>query len=228
MRTLALLLTTLPLTLSSAMARPYPQAPHRAPAAVCDAGELRVSAPRDAWFDLYVDGRQRVESRIRDGQQIVQLAPGRHHVRVTSFTGRIWSEQVLDVRCGEVFITEVYERRGLQVVNSWTQQVHRPVAYRPVHRGPPGRPHRAPVCTAGSLGVSGFDNAWFDLYVDGVKRVESRNFDGQQMVSGLQPGRHFVRVTSFVGEVWSEVYVDVRCGEQVFGEVLEDRGLRLF
>ncbi|MCB9690878.1 MAG: DUF4442 domain-containing protein [Alphaproteobacteria bacterium] len=84
---------------------------------------------------------------------------------------------------------------------------------------------RAQECHGGLLSVT-FDNTWFDLYVDGAKRAP-RNFDGTQTIEGLAPGRHFVRVTSFVGEVWSEGYVDVRCGDAVYGEVFEDAGLRL-
>lgn len=241
MRLVALLLAALPLATASAGPRRH-HAP--APQRVCDVGELRVSAARSAWFDVYVDGRQVIESRIRDGQQSVQLTPGRHHVRITSFTGQIWSEQVLDVRCGEVFIGEVYDRTGMRILTQLQTQPPRPSYGRPVANGGPGpypgayggpgpyaRPvgyRPPPVCNPGTLGVSGLDNAWFDLYIDGVKRVESRNFDGQQTVGGLQPGRHFVRVTSFVGQVWSEGYVDIGCDQAVYGEVVRNQGLRLF
>ena len=235
-RLAALLLAALPLTASASAGPRHHRAP--APAPVCEAGELRVSAARNAWFDVYVNGRQVIESRIRDGQQSVGLAPGRHHVRITSFVGQVWNEQILDVRCGEVFIGEVHESAGMQVLTTLGPTQPTYASYgRPVARPPAGRPGRPyarpvaytqPVCTAGSLGVSAFQNAWFDLYVDGVKRVTSRNFDGQQIVEGLQPGRHFVRVTSFVGDVWSEGYVDVGCNQAVYGEVVEDRGLRVF
>ncbi|MCA9567933.1 MAG: hypothetical protein KC656_08825 [Myxococcales bacterium] len=225
MRFFAALLAVLPL--STAVAGPGhhghhqgPQRPAARPPAVCHAGELRVSAPRDAWFDVYVDGRKVVESRVMDGQQAVALSPGFHRVRVTDFMGRAWSTEDLDVGCGEVVVGEVYQRAGMRVVSRFSEQPVRPASYAPYGRAPR-------VCTAGSLSVTPFDNTWFDLYVDGAKRASARNFDGTQTVAGLAPGRHFVRVTSFVGEVWSEGYVDVRCGDAVYGEVFEDAGLRL-
>ncbi|MCB9675815.1 MAG: hypothetical protein H6737_11900 [Alphaproteobacteria bacterium] len=224
MRLFALLLAALPV--STAFANPHSHRPdhHRPPPPpqVCEAGELRVSAARNEWFDVYVDGVQRIESRVMDGQQAIALAPGRHHVRVTNFMGRVWSEEILDVRCGEVLVGEVHDRAGLSLLTRWAAPPPPPPQYG--HR--PAPPPR--VCTAGSLGISPFQNAWYDVYVDGQKVIESRNFESQQVVWDLAPGTHHVRVTSFVGDVWSEDWVDIGCGQQLAAEVQQDRGLRVF
>lgn len=223
--------------------------PHAIPAqAACPTAELRVSAPTDDWYDLYVDGVLEVESRNFDGQKTVRgLAPGRHHVRVMDFVGNeVFSQETLAFGCGDVVVAEVYERGGLRVVSSWSTApppppVHRsqrprharPVSYRPGrsgHRGPPARPApRAYTCEPGELAVVPSNNAWFDLYVDGVRRVQSRNENGRQtVIAGLAPGRHHVRVQSFTGQPWSETVIEVGCNERVSAEVLDRRGLRVF
>ena len=181
------------------------------PVAACAPGELRVSAARDAWFDVYVDGAQVMASRVRDGQQAVELSAGRRHVRVTDFMGRTWSVDAVDVGCGEVLVGEVVDGRGLVGLSRFAAAADRP---------------GAPLCRAGSLSVVGRGDVWFDLYVDGVPVLERRSFDGPSLVRGLEPGRHHVRVTSFMGEVWSEGTVDVRCGEPLELVVREGRGLR--
>jgi hypothetical protein len=216
------------------------------PAERCPAAELRVSAPEGDWFDLYVDGQLRVESRNFDGQQVVRLAPGTHHVRVMDFVGtEIWSQDRHAFGCGDVVIAHVRDGRGLHVVNSWStapppppvRVAHggygRPVGHRGTRRGPVRRPPARPVhtvrtCAAGELSVTGFDNAWFDLYVDGRLQVESRNARGRASVVGLAPGRHHVEVRTFTGRYLNDLVVDVRCGERIAGEVVDGRGLRLF
>jgi hypothetical protein len=217
-----------------------------------------VSAPTGDWFDLFVDGVMRVESRNFDGQQVVRgLNPGQHHVRVMDFVGTsIWSQAPMAFGCGDVVVAEITERGGLQVISSWSTVVSRPaerprpVSYRPSgyrtpqgRRGHPGsrrpgahRPqpasYRAPrqyTCEPGALAVVPFNNAWFDLYVDGQKRVESRNDRGRQwVIEGLAPGRHHVRVRSFTGQNWSSATIEVGCNQQVAGEVVDRQGLRFF
>ena len=199
------------------------------PVATCEAGELRVASVNNAWYDLYVDGELRLESR-NDGQLVVQgLRPGRHHVRVTPFVGRgVWSEQIVEVGCGSVVVAEVHQGSGMNVLTHFSQtpQAPRPVAYGRGRRPGPSRPAR--VCTLAELSVIPYDNTWYDVYIDGVKRIESRNFEGRQTIADLVPGRHHVRVTSFIGDVWSDGVVDLGCGDVVAAEVHERSGIRYF
>lgn len=225
-----LLLTAALLASTSAVAaRPYHPAPTRAPA-VCEAGELRVSTPDNAWYDLEIDGVTRVEARNQRTVQSLPLRAGRHIVRVTDFMGELWSQQVVDIGCGETVVTEVYDDHGLEVLASYGNtptRPTRPAAQRPGDRRPTHRPSRpARVCTTGSLSISPVDGAWYDVFVDGEKVVQSRSFDGRQTLD-LAPGTHHVRVQSFVGEVWSSSTLDIPCNGLVVGDVYEDRGLRL-
>lgn len=223
----ALLLTT---TLSTAMAHPgghhrhgHHRGHHQAPpppVRVCDAGELRVSAVNNAWFDVYIDGAQRLEARNLRGQAVISnLRPGDHHVRITDFMGRVWSEQMVRVDCGAVIIGEVADRRGLSVLNGWSSPP--PPRGRPVAYG-----GRSRQCAAGTLSVNAVNGAWFDMYVDGRLQVESRVSDQHHLLS-VAPGQHHVRITDFMGRVWSEQLVQVGCGEMVAADVFEDSGLRL-
>lgn len=217
-------MSALLLTLFTAFA----SSPYGRPAPVCEAGEIRVSSVNNAWYDLYVDGVLRVESR-NDGQQVVRgLSPGRHHVRVTHFIRGTWSDDVIEVGCGSVVVAEVHKGSGLSVLTHFSQTppAPRPVAYGRGHGRRPGPPRPAAVCTLPELSVMPSDNVWYDVYVDGVKRIESRNFDGTQTIAGLAPGRHHIRVTSFVGELWSQGTVDLGCGDFVLGEVRNRSGLR--
>jgi hypothetical protein len=173
----------------------------------CPASELRVSSPDGAWFDVVVDGREVLSSRVLDGQQAVRLSAGRHHVRVTDFMGQTWSTQSVVVGCGEVLVGEVSDGLGLHGISRFNAA-------------------SGPRCRSASLSVVGRDGVWFDLVVDGATVLEQRSFDGPALVRGLTPGRHHVRVTSFMGEVWSEGTIDVGCGDPLALIVREGRGLR--
>ncbi|TNE89429.1 MAG: hypothetical protein EP330_11240 [Deltaproteobacteria bacterium] len=237
MRPLALLLAVLPLSTAFAHGgRGHDHGYDRVPAQ-CNAGVLRVAAVDGAWFDLYVDGDRQVSSRVNDGQQQLSLPAGRHFLRATDFMGEVWSEQVVDVACGETLVAEVAEDAGFALLTRFGEQPE----YVAVHEedrwewGWTGhgwgwverRPARE-VCTPGSLAVMPQDNAWYDVYVDGQKVVESRNFAKKAVIGDLAVGSHHVRVTSFMGEVWSDGWLEVGCGAQVLAEVREDRGLRVY
>jgi hypothetical protein len=185
---------------------------HAAPR-TCTAAELRIAPVGSAWYDVHIDGRQRISERGFGGQESIALTPGRHTVRVKDFMGRTISTRTLRVECGAVVVGEVSERRGLSVLTRWTE---------------PSMPLRpGQTCPTGSLSVRGVGDAWYDLYVDGQLAASSRGFTGRQVYRDISPGAHFVRVTDFMGRTWSEDRVYFGCGTRVVTDVVAGQGLRV-
>jgi HEAT repeat protein len=85
-------------------------------------------------------------------------------------------------------------------------------------------------CADAELKIVAVGDVWFDLFVDGVLRIEARvNVGGQaHRVDGLPPGGYHLRVTDFMREeVWSEGRLELACGEVISAEVRDGRGLRV-
>ena len=58
-------------------------------------------------------------------------------------------------------------------------------------------------------------------------RLEARAGDESTRVGGLESGSYHIRVTDFMGEVWSEGRLSLSCGDVVAAEVVEEKGLRV-
>ena len=87
--------------------------------------------------------------------------------------------------------------------------------------------HAAPVaCTSAQLRVAPVGNAWYDVHIDGRKRLTERGFGTQETLT-LAPGRHTVRVKDFMGRTLSTRTLRVECGAVVVAEVSERRGLKV-
>jgi hypothetical protein len=216
---------------------------HEPPApTICRPAEIRLSSPDEAWYDLLVDGRRQASSRGFDGPKTLTLNSGRHHLRTQDFMGTTWSDHVLRLQCGETVVAEIRDDQGLFVLNRFGAQPrpeprlrHRPrgrFAYGHYGFGRdwywrPHEPARPAVCTLGELTLLPEGDDWYDVYLDGTKVVENRVFGEAKHFEGLLPGTHFVRVTSFMGDVIDERALTVDCGDQITATISEEHGVRV-
>jgi hypothetical protein len=195
---------------------------HRAerPAA-CAPAEIRIANPQDAWYDLYLDGEEVAAPRgFDDRVKVIRVPAGRHHLRVNDFMGDFWSRDTVRLSCGETLVAEIRDERGLRVLTRYGAERPAP---------PPRHAHghtRPQQCTAGQLVVSPQGNAWYDVYLNGEKVVENRNFGKPEVLRNLQPGRHVVRVTDFLGRHIDQQVVHVGCRTRLHATVSES-GMRL-
>lgn len=94
-----------------------------------------------------------------------------------------------------------------------------------LHRGGLGGDTRAQwTCSPAEVRISSPDDAWFDLLVDGERRIEARGFSTPEAIR-LDAGRHHFRTTDFMGDAWSDHALNLGCSEVVVVEILDDRGL---
>jgi HEAT repeat protein len=85
----------------------------------CEPGELVVGQADKAWYNLYVDGQLKIEARaFDDSKRVGGLEAGQYHVKVNQFMdNETWSEGLLKIGCGESIKAEVYDGKGLRVLN---------------------------------------------------------------------------------------------------------------
>jgi len=82
-------------------------------------------------------------------------------------------------------------------------------------------------CDAAEIRVNQVDGVWYDLFVNGDKKIEARVGDDSKRIGGLEPGTYHIRVTHFMGDVWSEGRLEVACGDTIAAEIAEDKGFKV-